>query len=125
MNEHTCGQCECYRNKPDNCPHPEKTAFDEGCDKFKYTNPEKRIDYLQADNKRLKEALRWIPADDPPDDIEWDKKVLVLEYDSKIPITMTMAEVFLDEGSEAEYWKPIILPDQALKDGQVSSLKSE
>ena len=58
------------------------------------------------------DKYRWIPTDDPPDNIKWDKKVLVLEYESEIPITMTMAEIFLDEGSEAEYWKPIILPEE-------------
>lgn len=54
---------------------------------------------------------RWKPADEPPDNIGWDKKVQVLEYESSTPIVMTMAEVFLDEGSEVEYWKPIILPE--------------
>lgn len=68
---------------------------------------------LQAEIERL----RWIPADEPPEKIDWDKKVLVLECDSKIPTTMTMAEVFLDEGSEAEYWRPIILPEEALQGG--------
>lgn len=52
---HTCGQCIYYLDKRKDCPHQEKTALDEGCDKFKYTNPEKRIDYLQAENKQLKE----------------------------------------------------------------------
>lgn len=57
----------------------------------------------------------WIPADEPPENPDWDKKVLVLELecDSEIPVIMTMAEVFLDEGSEAEYWKPIVLPKQS------------
>ena len=73
-----------------------------------------KVSKLQAENERLKEENRWIPADEPPKKIDdWDKKILVLECDSEIPITMTMAEVFLDEGSEAKYWKPIILPKQA------------
>ncbi len=50
---------------------------------------------------------RWIPTDDPPDNIKWEEKVLVLECDEKIPVIMTMAEIFLDEESEAEYWMPI------------------
>ena len=62
------------------------------------------------------EKHRWMPTDDPPDNIDWDKKVQVLECDSEIPIIMTMAEVFLNEGSDAEYWKPIILPKQDLGD---------
>ena len=56
------------------------------------------------------EKHRWIPTDEPPDNMDSGKKVQVLEYESEIPTIMTMAEVFLDEGSEAEYWKPIILP---------------
>ena len=55
---HTCGQCEYYRNKPDDCPHQEWTALVEDCGKFKYTNPEKRIDYLQAENKRLEDFIK-------------------------------------------------------------------
>ncbi|KKN11673.1 hypothetical protein LCGC14_1024250 [marine sediment metagenome] len=49
----------------------------------------------------------WIPTDEPPENIDWDKMVLVLEYESEIPVVMTMAEVFMNEGSEAEYWMPI------------------
>ena len=56
------------------------------------------------------EKHRWMPVDEPPDNMDSGKKVQVLEYESEIPTIMTMAEVFLDEGSEAEYWKPIILP---------------
>lgn len=51
----TCGQCEYYRDKQKDCPHQENTAFDEVCDKFKYTNPQTRIDYLQAEVERLEE----------------------------------------------------------------------
>lgn len=50
----TCGQCEYYLTKMDECPHPEKRALDKACDKLQYTNPRKRIDYLQAENKKLK-----------------------------------------------------------------------
>lgn len=90
---------------------------------------QEEIGNLQAENERLRTALleridqlqaelekhRWIPTDDPPDNIDWDKKVQVLECVSEIPVVMTMAEIFLDEGSEAEYWKPIILPERTLK----------
>jgi len=66
----------------------------------------------------LKEKHRWIPADDPPSVIDWDKKVQALEYESKIPRIMTMAEIFLDEGSEVEYWRVIILPQALGEKGQ-------
>lgn len=66
-----------------------------------------RIEELEA----LLKQHRWILADEPPDNIDLDKKVQVLEHESEIPTIMTMAEVFFDEGSEAEYWKPIILPE--------------
>jgi hypothetical protein len=52
----TCGQCEFYRgNAQLECPHQERIALDTACEKFKYTNPEKRIDYLEAENKLLRE----------------------------------------------------------------------
>lgn len=53
----TCGQCEFYLTKMDECPHREKHALDKACDKLQYTNPRKRIDYLQTENKRLREAF--------------------------------------------------------------------
>ena len=90
---------------------------------WSYTSPNVSITNTHiSDNKKLiDQALAllaepeklhgWIPADEPPENMDWDEKVLVLEYESEIPIVMTMAEVFLNEGSEAEYWKPIILPE--------------
>lgn len=53
----TCGQCEYYLTKMDECPHPEKRALNKACDKLQYTNPRKRIDYLQAENKQLRDWL--------------------------------------------------------------------
>ncbi|GAG98805.1 unnamed protein product, partial [marine sediment metagenome] len=57
-----------------------------------------KIAQLEAEN-------RWMPASDPPKEIDWDKKILVLECESEIPRIMTMAEAFLNECSEAEYYK--------------------
>lgn len=56
-----CGQCEYYMgNTFMECPHQENTALDKSCEKFKYTNPEKRIDSLEAENKRLREGTDWL-----------------------------------------------------------------
>lgn len=55
---HTCGQCEYYRKRRDECQHQDRLALDEGCDKFKYTSPEKRIDYLEAENKLQAEKIK-------------------------------------------------------------------
>lgn len=51
----TCGQCEYYLTKMDECPHPEKRALDKACDKLEYTNPRNRIDYLQERIKELED----------------------------------------------------------------------
>jgi vacuolar-type H+-ATPase subunit I/STV1 len=40
-----CGQCVHYPSGND-CPNPNWNALHIGCDKFKYTNPEQRIDGL-------------------------------------------------------------------------------
>ncbi len=72
-----------------------------------YKDCEDAIKQLQAELKKH----RWIPVEDgPPDSIDWKEEVLVLECDSKIPVAMTMEEIFLDEGSDAEYWKRTVLP---------------
>lgn len=76
------------------------------------THTAKKIDSLQAQL----DAQKWKLAENgPPDDVNWSEKVQVLECESEIPVIMTMAEVFLDEGSEAEYWRKIILPDHPIK----------
>ena len=85
-----------------------RQASDEVSIQFKFYS--KEADKVKLLQSKL-DSLRWIPTDDSPlDDIDWDEKVHVLECESKVPIIMTMAGIFLDEGSEAEYWKPIILP---------------
>lgn len=72
------------------------------------------ISDLQEDRKKALayDAERWIPADEPPNDIDWEQEVLALECDSTRPQIATMAEIFLDEGSDFEYWRPITLPEK-------------
>jgi len=57
MYKHICWQCQFYSHKNTKCPKPDNRAFDEGCEEFKYTNPEQRIDHLIDENKRLHDAL--------------------------------------------------------------------
>jgi len=77
----TCGQCEYYLTKMDECPHQEKRALDKACDKLQYTNPRKRIDYLQAENKHLRELLSYsynLPMNEAgayDENIKWQKEV--------------------------------------------------
>lgn len=54
----TCGQCEFYLTKMDECPHREKRALDKACDKLQYTNPRKRIDYLQIKELFNRERIK-------------------------------------------------------------------
>ncbi len=68
---------------------------------------------LTQRNAELEEKLRWIPADDPPKMPPWEKYYYALEYESYIPKVMTAAEIWLDEGSEVEFYKPITLPKAA------------
>lgn len=56
--KHPCGQCEFYLHKPNKCPHPEKTAYDDGCKLFEYTNPTLRIDGLTQRNAELEKFLK-------------------------------------------------------------------
>ncbi len=72
----------------------------------------KSVSDLQSKLTALQEQTRWIPADEPPEDIDWDKKVWAIEDCSEIPTAMTMAEIFLDENSDVTHWKPIILPKE-------------
>ena len=62
---------------------------------------------------------RWIPADETPDSLrespapsEWKVSYYVLEYGALVPSIMTAEQIWLDEGSEVEYYKPIILPKE-------------
>ena len=81
-----------------------------------YCSHQMSVEVFDEIIRRCKAYNPWILTDDPPNDIDWDKKVLALECESEIPRVMTMAEIFLDEDSEAEYWKPIVLPEQALSE---------
>lgn len=62
----------------------------------------------------------WILAEDTPDNLKkppiaesaWQISYYALEYDAEIPKIMTAAEIWLDEGSEVEYYKPIVLPKE-------------
>ena len=53
--KHRCGQCEYYLNQRDKCPHQENIATHKGCEIFKYTNPEGRIDGLISIIKSLEQ----------------------------------------------------------------------
>ncbi|KKN77609.1 hypothetical protein LCGC14_0358840 [marine sediment metagenome] len=64
-------------------------------------------------------AHRWIPVSKmpenfmqphPPQDCELTEKYHALKYEAKIPEIATAAQIWFDEGSEYEYWKPITLP---------------
>ncbi len=71
-------------------------------------------DAIRFECKLLQAQLakhRWLRTDDPPDITDWDEVVEALEYYAEIPSFMTMAEIFLDEDSDVEYWRPIILPE--------------
>ena len=70
----------------------------------------KAVEQLQQQLAVAQEALRWRRTDDPPKDIDWDQVVEALEYESEEPLFMTMAAIFMDEGSEVEYWRPITFP---------------
>ena len=70
-------------------------------------------EYDDALNKVQTELAkhRWLRTDDPPDITDWDEVVEALECYAEIPSFMTMAEIFLDEDSDVEYWRPITLPE--------------
>ena len=65
---------------------------------------------------------RWIPADEPPENLrnnptetEWKTWYETLDYEDKIPKFMQAEQIWLNESSEVEYYRPIILPEQALE----------
>ena len=80
------------------------------------------LDYLCRACELLGQT-RWIPADEPPAIFaeapipkeEWETHYWTLEYEAKIPKVMSAGQIWLDEGSEVEYYKPIVLPKQAEK----------
>ena len=55
----------------------------------------------------------WIEADDPPKELNWEKYWLVMEESGTVPKIMRADEIWMDEGSEIEYYSPIpLLPDR-------------
>jgi len=79
----------------------------------------KKLLSCQAENEKLKEENRWILASDLPKEYikpspshpaNWTKIYLILEYDDSIPRPMTAENIWLNEGSEVQWYKPIILP---------------
>lgn len=72
------------------------------------------IDVNEKDNKTLRAELdkhRWIPTEDgPPKDVVWEQIIEAIEDCAEVPVFVTMAQIFMDEGSEFTYWRPIILP---------------
>ncbi len=60
----------------------------------------------------LWEENRWRTTEDITDEeMEWDKVVEALPDGAKVPVFMTMAEIFLDEGSDITHWRPATLPE--------------
>ena len=88
----------------------------------KLTDALSRESELLGRIKQLEAELglhRWIPADEPPEnlrdnptDAAWKTPYYTLDYDDTIPKVMTAGQIFLDEGSEVEFYKPIILPKE-------------
>ncbi len=59
------------------------------------------------------EKNRWRLTEDITDEeMDWDLEVEALEEGDKVPRIMTMAEIFLDEGSEIKWWRPTTLPGE-------------
>lgn len=74
-------------------------------------------DHLEAELAKY----RWIPVNKmpesfmqphPPQDCELIEKYYALKYEAKIPEILSAADIWFDEGSEVEYWMPIILLEE-------------
>ena len=71
------------------------------------------LEKSQAQLAVEQEKHRWRAVDDTRDEeIEWDVVVETIEHCAKIPVFMTMGEIFLDEESEVSHWRPICLPEE-------------
>lgn len=71
------------------------------------------LDALCAKQQTELDKHRWIPVEEGlPDDIDYDRVVEAIEDCAEIPKFMTMAEIFLDEGSDVTHYRPIILPKE-------------
>ncbi len=60
-----------------------------------------------------KEKNRWIPVGEgPPEKVDWKRVVEAVEDCAKVPVFVTMEQIFMDEGSDFTHWRPIILPKE-------------
>ncbi len=68
---------------------------------------------LQSQLAAAQEVLRWRLCSDINDnEMELDKVVEALEEFAAVPKFMTMAEIFMDEGSDIMWWRSIDLPEK-------------
>ncbi len=65
------------------------------------------------------ESYRWIPANKPPENLRdkpteaaWKTWYETLDYEDEIPKAMQAEQIWLNEGSEVEYYRLLILPEQ-------------
>ena len=89
------------------------------CSKFR------EVPQIVSQIKSLKaelESYRWIPANKPPENLRdkpteaaWKTWYETLDYEDEIPKAMQAEQIWLNEGSEVEYYRLLILPEQALE----------
>ena len=72
------------------------------------------IELVEALQAQL-DKYRWIPADNPPDKFEWEDWYYTLDNGAVIPKVMQAQYIWLDEGSEVEWYRPITLPESEVK----------
>ncbi len=98
-NKHSCGQCKHYISfqNDSKCPYTNRTALDEACELFEYTNPEQRIDYLQEQNAQLQAENEKLKED--------NAKLLKAK--------LTIKDVIVSYGNESEILK-ILYIDKTL-----------
>jgi len=59
-----------------------------------------------------KEKNRWIPVEDgPPENVVWEQIVEAIEDCAEVPVFVSLATIFMDEGSEFTHYRPITLPE--------------
>ena len=70
---------------------------------------------LKQRRNELRDELNkhcWIPTEDgPPKNVDWKQVVEAIEDCAKVPVFVTMEQIFMDEGSEFTHWRPITLPE--------------
>ncbi len=73
----------------------------------------RRIAELKEQLAIAQETRRWRKTEDiTGEEMDYDKIVEALEDCAVIPKFVTMAEIFLDEGSGYTHWRPIDLPER-------------